>query len=510
MYEICWYLQNASFLVQKDLNRIFRIAQHAEWDGGRYDIALTARPFAEVFKLEFPEVEEAVRVEPNAGGTITYENNKIRDNKIFYADSNFFNVFTHHFLYGDSSALSKPKSIVLTQSIANTLFGSAREAFGKVVSIDGGDGEEITGIIEDVPTNSHFTFDGLRSMRQARGAWGSDKLYTYILLHRNSSIAQLESKIPAFFDKYLKSVMEGAKYRIELQPLTSIHLHSNLDYEIQPNGNISFIILFLIIAALLLIIASVNYVNLTTARVSSRLKEIGIRKASGSTRIQLAWIFFSESILITFLAGLIAMVIVQFCMPWFLHIIDNNQVAWRPNIWQTLAVCSIFTVIVIVGSGIYPAIFLSGFRMIPSLKGQMGESRSSNRFREFLVGFQLFTTIAMIAASIIIFQQLNYVNKKDLGFEKTNVIVFHLDSWDARNKIEVLKRRLLGDPLIKSVCAASGYLGDNKIGELSYGVQPSNDKISVHENLANIFFVDEDFLHTLQIKLKGGGIFLKL
>ena len=208
---------------------------------------------------------------------------------MFFADSSVLTVFRFPFVYGDPEhALSDPHSIVLTRTLAQRLFGSAEQALNKTVLIEHDEPSRVTGVIEDQPANSHLQFSALRGMYiPTTDAWMNSYLYTYVLLSQNTDVHKLEAKLPQFFDRYLKDPMgKGATYRMDLQPVTSIHLHSQMDYEISRNGDIRYIWLFAAVALLVLGIAVINYINLATARSSIRLKEIGVRKVIGSSRKQ--------------------------------------------------------------------------------------------------------------------------------------------------------------------------------------------------------------------------------
>ncbi len=256
---------------------------------------------------------------------------------MLFADSSVFKVFSYHFLYGDANtALNQPNTIVLTKTLAKKIFGDASVALGKSISF-GNYSSLVTGVIDDVPLNSHFTFSALRSMPNEIGNdWGNSSLYTYILLKEKTKVSSLDAKATAFFNKYLKASVGDARYKMEMQPLRSIHLHSNLSFEMSPNGNIGYVTIFSLVAALILIIASINYTNLSTARSSLRVKEIGVRKVSGSGRGQLVLMFLAESVLITFIASFIAIVLLNLSLPWFQHFIGKELAIWHFGMLRTV------------------------------------------------------------------------------------------------------------------------------------------------------------------------------
>ncbi|MFT4022926.1 MAG: ABC transporter permease [Flavihumibacter sp.] len=495
-------------------DRIFRLAQHAEWNGGSFHLALTSPPFAQAVKSSFPEVEEAVRLDAEGGGTISYEGKHIKANDVFFADSSFFQVFDFPFIYGNVHALDQLHSIVVTQSLATKIFGDPSAAIGKTLLFNNNDNNIVTGVIKDVPVNSHFSFSAIRRMPpNQEQAWGNAYLYTYVLLKKGSAIASVNAKLPAFYEKNIKAALEKvagqANYRLELQPLTAIHLHSNLEYEIVPNGNIRYVIGFSLIAALILLIASINYMNLSTARSSLRVKEIGVRKVNGSARWQLMTMFLAESIVVTFLAAVVSMFLIRLSMPWFLSFIGKEAFAWEPDTWQTIGFTAAFTLTAGMLSGLYPAFFLSGFKLIPALKGQTGGHQGNLRFRQSLVVFQFVVTITMMAACFIIYQQLRYLGNKDLGFNKDQVLTYHLNNLNARNDVQQIKDALLRSPLIESAAVAGNPIGNNNIGKRDFRPETANGDISDKDQAANVLSVDEDFINTLQIKMKEGRNFSK-
>ena len=487
--------------------RIYRVVQHASWNGGSFHLAVTPAPMAAALKNDYPEIEATVRLDAEGGGTILYGNQRIEAGDIFFADSAAFSVFTYHFLLGDAkTALSKPQSIVLTKTLAQKLFGDAAAGFNKTIDFGNNNPALVTGIIDDVPQNAHFRFSALRSMPQDLGKnWSNSYLYTYLLLKENAGVTALNAKLAPFFKKYLAPTVGEANYHMELQPLSSIHLHSNLDYEIGSNGNISYVTIFSLVAALILIIASINYMNLSTARSSLRVKEIGVRKVSGSGRGQLVLMFLAESVLITFIASALAIGILQICLPWFRQFSGKEITLTSFAPWQMAVFITAFSLLAGCLSGIYPALFLSGFKLIPSLKGQTGTHTGNRFFRQSLVVFQFVITIAMIAGSFIIWQQLQFVLKKDLGFNKDQVISFRL-SRPMRNQIPAIKQQLLQNPLIESVATASNPIGNNNIGGRDYKAV-TNGSTSDKSSIAKQLLVDEDFIPAMQIQMASGRNF---
>jgi putative ABC transport system permease protein len=489
-------------------DRIFRVVQHGNWNGGKFNMAVTSAPYAPTLKKDYPEVEDAVRIDAEGGGKIMYGDKQMNEGGMCFTDNAIFNVFSYHFLYGDpNTALSKPQSVVLTKTLAEKLFGDASNALDKIILIENNP-TTITGVINDVPANSHFTFTALRSFpANYTDRWGNSNLYTYLLLKDHHDFRKIEAGSDAFLKKYLLGDMGPMHYQIELQPLTSIHLHSNLDYELGANGNITYVYVFGMVALLILAIAVINYVNLTTARSSVRVKEIGVRKVIGSSKKQLMIMFFAESIMLTMIATLLAGVLIQFVLPYFNQLSGKNLVLLQFGLAKTTVAFLLFSLITGILSGLYPALLLSGFRTILAMKGQTGSLASTIIFRKSLVVFQFVTTIVMIAGSCIIYQQLRYMMNKDLGFNKAQVLTFHISDKSVRTKIAAIKSQLLQNPAIESVGIAGNPIGDNYISSGDFNLGPDG-KINPESKIVEELIIDEDFIPTMQIKIAKGRNFL--
>ncbi|MBD2699218.1 ABC transporter permease [Spirosoma sp. BT702] len=488
-------------------DRIVRVVHYAQWPGGNLKLAPTSAPYAQALKNDYPEVEKAVRLNPEGGDVLTFQDKKIEVNDIYFADKSVFDVFTFPFLYGDpATALSKPQSIVVSKSLAATLFGDASKAIGKVIELSNHFPNTVTGVIEDVPTNSHLQFRALRSLPENyTNGWQAFELYTYLLLTEGSNYKTLEAKMPGFFQKYVKKeIGEGVDYRMEFQPITSIHLHSHLDYELSANGNANTVYIFAVVALLILIIACINYVNLYTARALKRTREVGVRKAIGSHRGQLVGQFLTESMLMTLLAGFVSALLAKVALPYFNQIADKSlSLGGLPT---TLLTVLVFSLVIGVLSGLYPALRLSSFRPVAALQGQLGSQAGSIVFKQGLVVFQFVATIALIACSGIVYRQMRFVMSKDLGFNKEQVLTFHINSEDVRQRVDALKEALLRNPVVQGASGASNPIGNNNIGGNGMFFE-QNGAISATSQVVQKFSVDSDFINTMQIKLLGGRNF---
>ncbi len=493
----------------ENADRIVRVVQHARWAGNEMHEAPTSAPFAPALKEHFPEIEEATRIITEGNGIIKYGDKTIKVDDMFFADKNIFRVFTFPFLYGNAeTALASPGSIVITEDLAKTIFGKAENALNQTIYFDNNDPNKVTGVIKDVPQNSHLHFRGIRALAPDYTAgWQNFNLYTYLLLKKGTDYKTLESKMPAFAAETIQKLMRIDDYKIELQPLTSIHLHSNLAYEVSANGSIRRVYMFIAIAALILIIAIINYMNLATARSSSRIREVGTRKAIGSGRSSLAAMFMVESVLVTILAACTAVLVVTVTLPFFNTLTGKSLSIWRFGMINTLAILTVFSLIIGVISGLYPSLFLSRFKTIPALKGQMGNMFASVLFRKSLVVFQFVVTVVMICGSVIIYRQLNYTSKADLGFNKQQVLTFHIDNRNVRNQTAALKAQLMENPVIEGAAIAGNPIGNNDIGGLGYNFETEKGDFATNSTMAEELMIDADYLPTMDIKLLQGRNF---
>ena len=490
-------------------DRIYRVAQHARWEGGQMDLPLTSPPFAPVMQKHFPEVAATTRVDMEGGGAITYANKRIKVGDMIFSDENFFNVFQHEFIKGNpASALVKPQSIVITEELAKKLFGDVATALNQTIYFGNNYGNVITGIIKDIPANSHLRFSGVRSAGESfnNTEWQNFYLYTYIKLADNASIGSLQKKLPAFSAATIQAEMKVKDYLMELQPLPSIHLYSNLDYEISANGSIGKVYLFAGIGIIILLIAFINYMNLTTARSSTRVKEVGIRKVIGSGRRHLVGMFITESVLINCIAAIIAFFLVNSLLPLFNDIAGKTLTITRFGLPQTIITLTVFVLVTAIVSGMYPAVFLSRFKTMAALKGQLGNMQANIFFRKSLVVFQFMITVFMITGSLVIYYQMQYAFNKDLGFNKEQTLSFHIDDMNVRSQVAAVKAELLKSPLIESVSAVGNPIGNNDLGGHSYAFE-KDGAFSDNMQMAQELMVDEDFLKTMDIQLAHGRNF---
>ena len=364
----------------ENADRIYRIAAEVNVGGFTGILAVSNAPVGPVLHKDYPEVLNAVRIRPISKKFVKYEDREFYEEQVFLADNSIFDIFTFPMITGDpKTALITAYSVVLTEETAKKYFGSD-DPIGRILKFDSQDDFTVTGVVEIVPRNSHFTFDMVCSYetyftqnKQARENWFNFNLHTYLLLPEGYKFQELENKFPALVDQYMGKVIKslGGEIKYFLQPLTSIHLHSNLEGEISGNSNVLYVYIFSAIALFILFIACINFMNLATARSATRAKEVGMRKVIGAHRKELIKQFFGETIIYSFISLLIALMLVQLAMPLFRSIsgielgIDYAETPWLiPGLLGL-----VFFVGIIAGS--YPALFLSSFQPANVLKGSL-------------------------------------------------------------------------------------------------------------------------------------------
>lgn len=493
----------------KKSDQIVRLVHHAQWQEGEAHHAATSAAFAPALKAEFPEIKEAVRILPEGGGVITFDTKTVKVGNIFFTDKNVFDVFTFPFLVGNpKTALAEPNSIVISESLAKKLFSNAENALNQTIVFDKTISNKITGVIQNIPGNSHLQFDGLRSLPTSFTAgWQESNLYTYLLLDKDVDRNKLEAKFPAFAQKTILTEMPVVTYKMELQALSDIHLHSNLQYEIGANNSITRIYLFVALACLILLIAMINYMNLATARAGMRIREVGVRKAVGSSQSNLVGLFIVESLTFSGIASMIAAFLIVLLLPFFNQMADKSLSISNIGIGTSISALAVFSLILGFLSGSYPAFFLARFKTILALKGLTGSLNQGRIFRKSLVVFQFSATIILIAGSWIIYQQLQFSERKDLGFNRKQVATVHIDDRNLRSKIATLKAQLMKNPFIENVAAAGNPIGNNNLGQSAYNFENEDGSIATIAKIVQELTVNADFVPTMDIKMKVGNNF---
>ena len=480
-------------------DRIYRVVQEQRF-ATTQQVAVMSSPVAPALVSTFPEIETAVRFYA-AKDMMHIGQSHTAEVTIAYVDSTVFSVFSLPLLQGNpSQVLVAPNSIVLTESTAQKFFGSS-DPVGQIVQY--GERElKVTGVMVNIPSHAHFDFEAFVSyssldMEFDLHSWGRNSMWTYLLLQPDTSPEALEAKFPAFIKNHIERSDALDVFSYYLQPLTDIHLHSHMVGEIGMNNDISTVYIFSAIAFLILIIASINYINLATARSSQRVREVGIRKVMGANREQLIFQFLGESTLLTFLGVLGALVLVRFFMPFF-NVLFGINLKLDP-----IAVAVLVGFFLVTGllAGAYPAFHLSRFRPVKVLNAIPPEGGVT--FRKALVIVQFTMSITLIIAVGVTFEQLRYMENKDLGFEKE-----HLISLGVRgevDKVALLKEELARQPEVLSVATSRTIMGDEF---------PSTTfrREGTHEDdmlMVSYFDIDPDFVETMGIQVLAGRNFSK-
>ncbi|MDE2845722.1 MAG: ABC transporter permease [Gemmatimonadota bacterium] len=514
---IVLYVHDELSFDQYHLNkdRIYRLAV-SETAEGRHDVwARSPSAWGPALAQEYPEIEAIARIRPPASRwLIRYGEKRFYEENFVFADSTVFEIFTMPLVQGNANtALTEPHSVVLSESMAQKYFGD-ENPIGKVMTGDDKYEFSVTGIMRDLPDNSHFRFDFLASFASLapNGLYGEPStmqnqhisLFTYMLL-RNGSVAEdLERKLPGFLDKHLSERLEalGIVMTPFLQPLTEIHLHSNLIGEFASNGKITYVYIFSTLAAFVLLIACVNFMNLSTARSARRAQEIGIRKVLGVKRNQLISQFMGESILYSLIALIVAMGLVHLFLPQFNHLSGKTLEIHYDSSWLVPTLISIAIAAGIVAGG-YPSFVLSSFRPVAVLTGALKAGASHSSLRKLLIIFQFVVSIVMIVGTIVVLDQLEYLQDKNLGFEEENVVVVRLPDPEAVQRYPAFKNAILQYPEVSSVSSASsvpGYEADLSV------IQPEGFQEDQHVSVRTIW-ADFDYIETLGIEVKSGRSF---
>ncbi|MFT3750511.1 MAG: ABC transporter permease [Agriterribacter sp.] len=492
--------------------RIFRInsiIKEADRDTMRWAIA--PFPMGPALAKDYPEVEEAVRFVRS--GRTMFKNGGLRlyEDKVFFADSNVFRVFTCPFIEGDpKTALIEPNTLVLSESSAIKFFGANKSYLGKTLENVNGKVYKVTGVMKDVPKNSHLIFNILVSRNTLpadfAGNWGNFDFYTYVLLKPGTTAAAFDKKMKPMYDKYLAPIFAQFNIKIyfEAQPITSLHLHSTTANEPEETGSMSYIYIFSAVAFFMLLIACINYMNLTTARSARRAKEIGIRKVTGSTKTQLVLQFLVESTLTAFIALLISIGLIALFLPMF------NTLAGKFISFGTLfkpdTILILLAVVIFVGvvGGSYPAFYLSKFNPVNVLKGSLAKGSSNVNLRRALVVIQFSISMIMLICTWVVYGQLKYLRNKDLGFDKAQVLTASaVTDRDIQSAILSFKNEMRNNPQVLSVSSASSVPGQGNSFNL-FSIQTKDGYV---DKGVDVYAIDEDYIKTLGIKLAKGRNF---
>lgn len=505
-------------------DRIVRVSR--EWFNQNGETSLhlghVAPPFGPLLEEDFEgTIQEAVRffqVSP----LLTYQDKLFVENRFFFADPEVFEVFSWEMIKGDrATALTYPDGIVLTQNAARKYFGS-QDPMGKNLEFEAYGTEfqfQVKGIIKNISENSHFQFDFLASMlpviqfyggiEQMMQNYGSNNFATYLLLPEGYDYRKLQAQLPDFIDRHMGENEQGIpaseNTRLNLWPLTDIHLHSHLDSEIEANGNIEFVYIYSAIAFFILLIACINFMNLSTARSAKRAVEMGLRKVVGADRSSLIKQFVGESIILAAISLVGAILMVELILPFFADFVDKPLDLALAQNWTHIV--GLLGIVIFVGliAGSYPAFFLSGFQPATVLKGSFKAGRVHERFRSVLVVAQFTISIALIVCMMVVYNQLEFMREKDLGFDQENIVVLPTSN-QINSNYENIRNQLLRQPGIVNVSISSRVPSGRLLDSQDGSAEVNGELQTINTRVADIH-VSHNFMDTYGIELIAGRDF---
>lgn len=504
MLLLLWVRDELSYdRYHKKADHIYRVTSQYETNGNIRRSASTPAPLGPALTVAFPEVKNTVRF--GEKGSLVCVGDKCFFERIFFADPDVFDVFTFPMVQGNpGTALKTPGSIIISEAMVEKYFGD-EEPIGKIITLKDARDCKVTGVFKNIPPNSHLRFDFLGSFPDFVGKhsdqWGISNYYTYALITKTNPVDGFTAKLPQFVEKHMgKEAVSAYKTTYPLQPITRIHLHSNLRNEIGPNGDIRTIYLFSLIALFILLIACLNYINLTTARYLKRTGTVGLLKVVGAVPSQLVYQFLCEAFLFSLLALPLAIAAAKLFLPLF-NFLSGKQLVFSFHADPFLLTLPV-GISLLAGfiSGIFPAVFISRLQPIKALKGIFKPNSKLSLLRKSLVIFQFSVSIIFIIISLIMLNQLDYIRNKDLGFEKKNIVMIPIYRKTALEKYETIKTEFLRDSRAKAVSTSSFFPGKNQFYSNYWreGLEAGrNPKIS-------FIIVDHDFIDTFSIKLLQG------
>lgn len=499
--------------------RIYRLESDFTISDKNTLAALVPMPMAPTLMDEYPEIEDYARF---AGFGIddilfTYQEKKFYEDNIYFADSSVFDVFTHDFIFGSpEQALNEPNTMVITESFSQRYFGDANPVGEVLTSSNFGD-FRVTGVIENVPSNSHLTYECLLSMAtiveltgverfndRSAGSFWNISVFGYLLLKENTSMEGLHAKFPDFYEKYMASLGNqiNASFNLMSQRLDQVHFHSTLEFDL-PVGNYNYIIIFSLVGIFMLIIACVNYMNMSTARSTNRAKEVGLRKVIGAHRISLIRQFLSESIVLAIIALILSLIITILILPYF------NELAGKEifvaDLFKPFTVISVLLITLFVGlvSGSYPSFYLSSFLPVMVLKGTLPRE-GKGLLRKILVIFQFVLSVALIIGTIVVSSQQRFIQNKDLGMNKENLLLIpSRDTTFINNQLRSFKEELTRNPNIKGV-TSSILIPPRMASKVVFQVEKEEGLVEIALSFS---IVDHDFIKVMEIELLEGRDF---
>jgi len=503
----------------KNADRIYRVSVKGLVGNNGFNMAVTAPPMAKALVDDYPEVINATRMQRADNMLIRTKDKIFIENNFLWADSTFFEVFTYPLIFGEKNqVLTEPHTVVLTEKLAMKYFGRL-DVVGEMLEFEDFTPYMISGVCENPPENSHAKFDMLASLSSLgyynSGLWLNHSFYTYILLKEDADSEMLQGKLKEIVIKYVgpqlqsligasyeKFIKNGGSFEYNLQPLKDIHLNSDLEYEIEVNGNITYVYIFSLIAIFILVIASINFMNLSTARSATRAREVGVRKVLGSNMGQLIKQFLTESILLTTMAMTFAILLVYLMLPVFNKIAGMQFEFSLFDSW--FAIPYLLLTIFIVGmlAGLYPAFYLASFKPVNVLKTSLASGGKESFLRKGLVIFQFSISIFLFISTLLVQNQLSYIQNKNLGWDKDHILVIKR-AWAVENNEEAIRTEMLKYPGI-STFSSSGTLFGREVGSTVFR-KPDAPRSEQH--LLSIMTSKYDLEKTFKLELVDGRFF---
>lgn len=498
----------------------YRITMSGALNGSAFDLAVVGPVVGKTMMEDFPEITDYGRFRQAGSPFIKYGENIFKEENFAFADHSILEIFGISLIYGDpATALMEPKSLVMSQSAAQKYFGDENPV-GKIVEYGSAKDYKVTGVYEEIPNNTHFDFDVLCSMitrdESKQAIWLSMNFQTYLVLSEGADLDKMAAQFPEMLKKYIgpevKQFMNlewedmaenGSALAFSMQPVSDIHLHSDLQGELDANGDITYVYIFSAIAFFILLIACINFMNLATARSAHRAKEVGVRKVLGSVKRQLISQFLAESVLISLISFLLAIGLAFIALPFF-NDLANKQLSIPFS--NPVFLASVFGGVLTVGllAGSYPAFFLSAFQPVTVLKGSLSNGMKSGALRSVLVVIQFCTSIFLVIGTLVIMNQLEFIQNKNLGFDRDQVLIVN-DAYLARSNTAAFKTKIESFAEVKSA-SYSSFLptpSNNNMNVFFDGVVPSQD----NQVLMSNWVIDYEYIETMGMELIQGRNF---
>ncbi len=500
---------------------IYRIDADISFNGTQFTSAVSPAPLVPTLMKDYPQILQYTRLRNFGDILVKKDNQNVQNHNAVFADSTFFQVFSIPMIAGNRlTALNEPNSIVIDETTAKKYFNSTN-VVGKTLYVDNSVNCKITGVIKDIPPQSHFHFSFIRPIHDTyhddQSDWLSNNYSSFVLVRPGVTQASLQTAVNGVINNYLVKQLDqflhmnasdlknsGNHFIYPVMPLTDIHLHSNKSYEFEPNGNITYVYIFSIIAIFILLIACVNFMNLSTARSANRAKEVGIRKVAGSLRSHLITQFLTESVLTSFFSLLLAIGFAALLLPLFNQLAGKDMRVW--TLFSTWLMPLMVALIIVVGciAGSYPAFYLSSFQPVQVLKGSIAKGFKSSWLRSGLVVFQFFISISLIIGTIVIYNQLTYIRSREIGYNRDQVLVIH-NTYALDKNIKSFRQDMLKISGVQSAALAGSLPAETGYNQNGWFKDPTLDAKQV--NIMTDFYVDHNYIPTLGMQMAAGRNF---